>query len=118
MPNGSGVRCTCVASVITGIGEPLTRAGIAVNAIECDTAAAVIGECDVPLFAVPDLGILRVAFGGRLFGPPVSRRVPRACRPQNLSLQLVTFCIRSQHRQLAGTPLCHLHANRARWAKN
>src|ERR1017187_1877443 len=112
MPIGCAVRCTYAQqSVVTRIGKPLSCAGIAINPVQRNAVAIVVGERDVPFFAVPNLRLFAVILLDCPLRPPVSGRPPWPCRPQNLSLQLIAVPISPQPRQLAGTPLRQLHAN-------
>src|ERR1019366_5579567 len=105
-------------SGVTRIGKPLSCAGIAINPVQRNAVAIVVGERDVPFFAVPNLRLFAVILLHCPLRPPVSGRPPWPCRPQNLSLQLIAVPISPQPRQLAGAPIRQLHTELAGGTEN
>src|SRR5271163_4507826 len=91
----------------------MASAGVAINPVECNVAVVILGESDVPLFAIPSLSVFRGVFCCGLFGPPIAGRTPGSCRPQDLPPQLVAIRIAGQRRQLGGTSLRKLHPDLA-----
>src|SRR6516165_10501207 len=114
MPNGREVRCT---SVIARIGEPSPVTHVAVDAIKSYVTAAFMTQSHIPLFPVPRTDFFVHAFSFWLLRPPIAGRPPRACRPQDCSLQIRGVCFFSRRCHCDRASFVYLDMKLPRWTK-